>query len=1716
MGSGGGSQVIGYKYSLGMQFGFAHGPADALREIWIGDRLAWSGRCTGGRVVIHKPELFGGERREGGVSGFVDVAMGLPDQGFNDYLGDVQDFPTGAARGVLTATLRQMYLGMNPYLKEWELVFERVVTGHAGAPQWRPDLALIPGDPLLRDAAIYIAFDVSGSMDGAPMIALKAALAAFFEGMKPQVSPDWPSDIRLVGWGEAVRHSIEREVAESEDLDELIAWIEALPEAHPGEGTDYTAALSEADAFFNGANHADPHPYSAGFTGWGDRGELRALPPEGAGLGAQRTPFPSDAKPGKRRIAMILTDVQTDVSGAKPTVQAQIEAVGSLEVFGVIVGDGPSSALEGIDNTPGDGIARVTAGDADGLKSVLDTAAGLPDINAVHLLRELYTDPVWGLEVPEAEMGASWDAAAETAKAEGFGVSMRFGDRSRAEAIEDLEKHLGAVTYDDPLTGLAEIRLIRDDYDPAALPVLDASNVVEWGALSRRLRSEAVTSVTVTYRDRLSRTTEPRTATDIAAQAATGRTIPHRESYPGIRRGDLAARVAERDLRALGSELLSATVTVTAAAGRALHKGAPVILHSPRRNVDQVVCRVMEVERSGSALGGVRLDLVEDVFSFGYEPVIAASGGGAATGSVATGARGASPRVVQEASYRVLVRRAGEAEVDARLVDAPYLGALSVAASAPQGDAFDALVQVDAGGGFAEEGAVTLSPHWALLAPLSAAADDRAARIATDPEALDVEPGALALLGREWVTVEAVALADTEALGPHMVLTLGRGCDDTVPVPHRTGEALLLVDDDDLGGLYLQGETAAVRLLTRTGRGTLALSSAPEDEVTFDARAIRPYPPGRVQLGGAWAVAGPQVEPLALTWAHRDRTIQTTGVVEDFATGDIGPEPGVAYTVEEREVMPRADLFAPVDMFAAADFFAEGGEGRLVRALDLGTATSWDWSPDDAPDMFAAADIFEAEDFFGAVRPGALYSALRVASLRDGRRSWTVPEIRARRLLPPGDFAVEAIEGAARLTWRPREPGADALAVFQADAKFTASAPPEPVTTLAPGASAVEVEGGGWFAVGTVLDSRTALSEILSAGAGTVTVAPGLWTNTVAQVSGEEANANGFVYDEGPGLLPVAAAGHTITSAAPIFGAKAITLAGGFGSHIEIDAAGSWDLSADWTVEFSVRPASIAASSSSQLCGWWESVAGGRGWILRWDHSADELRFLYSVDGSATIYTGSPMSPVAGEIYHFTVVHDASAGAAGRVTVYVNGASVHVADLSGPIHQPPGAFRVGNYIGSSLGQPGEYDNIRLLDVAATPGAAVEWPVHGAARALASWWIHPQARVVGGRLCFGGVTESGAQYLYGFGADGNMTDRRILSAAYAQDDHNAPAVEVMGNGELFVAYTGHGEDNSVRYRTGPDPAGLGAEGALTGASTPAAYVQVFTWGAQVWVFTRRGSNANNWGLYRSGDNAATWAGGGAFQQLLLGSEGLGYADPDLTYLAIRQVSPGRLRVFATLHPRSFIGLRVFEIDMASGNVEVGGTAVGNVQTGAGLPLVMNAGGTPSAALPSILEADGTSDTVRLLDVSDDGGAILYAHFTETGSPAWDGEIRRALLTGVDPSTAAHWSHSVVAPTGDPFFAASAYFGGACFDRTAGADAVFTSEEVAGSWAIRRRVATGGGASWPISREVAASASAFLVRPISPVGASAAFPVTFQEVRAFPTYSSWEAGRIRLDL
>lgn len=130
-GKGGGPQIVGYRYYMGMHLAVCHGPADALTEIVVGERSAWTGNVTAsGRLTLAADSLFGGDKSQGGISGAVDVALGESTMTPNDYLTAKIGSPQPAYRGVFSLIGRQLFIGSNnPYAKPWWVRVRRAPKG---------------------------------------------------------------------------------------------------------------------------------------------------------------------------------------------------------------------------------------------------------------------------------------------------------------------------------------------------------------------------------------------------------------------------------------------------------------------------------------------------------------------------------------------------------------------------------------------------------------------------------------------------------------------------------------------------------------------------------------------------------------------------------------------------------------------------------------------------------------------------------------------------------------------------------------------------------------------------------------------------------------------------------------------------------------------------------------------------------------------------------------------------------------------------------------------------------------------------------------------------------------------------------------------------------------------------------------------------------------------------------------------------------------------------------------------------------------------------------------------------------------------------------------------------------------------------------------------------------------------------------------------------
>lgn len=859
--------TTGYKYSYGVHFVPCLGPVDTLLQVNVQEKRAWRGNAkglpaNGDAIDINDPELFGGEKREGGIVGRFNFLGGYATQGRNNYLQGILGSDIPAWRGVTSVILRRMYLGTSAYLKPWAFKIQRVFVGDGGATQWEDDIAGLSRGLAFRNAAVYVAFDGSGSMAGSKWEAQISALSTFLAAVRDNNDPAEPNDFLLRRFGSGATTSARDMVAA--DYDAMIAWLAA--QVPPIGGTNFLTGMELAEDFF------------------------------------------ASVAPSKSKVVIFLTDGEPTAGFDESVAIAESLWAAGVDIYGFNIELTNTTATAALDNTPDDGVPVIAGGDADAIIRAFLRVFSLGfDMNPAHILREVLIARDTNGSGDASEIGPTFAVAAQTLYDEGFGLSLFWRNPSdKVSFIKEVEAHIDAKIYQDRRTGLWELKLIRADYDAATLPVFDRTNVVEWADdIEWPDPSNLPNQVTVVYTDPGKDEPGSITLTNPARVQALGRVINRKAEFLGITSSVIAARVASRELTSASAPLLSGTIRVRFV-DPSLNLGSPIKLHNPALGIEDVVVRIIELIDGDGRQNAVTIRFVEDRFTLPTTALVRVEN----IATEATRPQPATTRLVEEAPYYVVADEVGQSELDTQLTATPGLGWLSATAVAPTASSLEIDIWRDAGAGYleaTENG--TYCPHGVMRSNLSMRADHT--KIIVDAAALvDIDIGSLALIGSEYVRVDSIVTPGTWTAGDYWeppvtptgdvaLVTIGRGCLDTSPREHAAGAVVLFwqgyaVSDDTA---YNDADSVDVKLRTVAATGLLSLAETPVDTVTFSSRAIRPYPPGRVQIGASYAMPTLWSGTLSLTWAHRDRKAQTTPPIADHTAASIGPEAGTTYRV---------------------------------------------------------------------------------------------------------------------------------------------------------------------------------------------------------------------------------------------------------------------------------------------------------------------------------------------------------------------------------------------------------------------------------------------------------------------------------------------------------------------------------------------------------------------------------------------------------------------------------------------------------------------------------------------------------------------------------------------------------------------------------------------------------------------------------------------------
>lgn len=512
-------------------------------------------------------------------------------------------------------------------------------------------------------------------------------------------------------------------------------------------------------------------------------------------------------------------------------------------------------------------------------------------MNAPHIFVDCWTNTEWGYGRANTTIDlASFTVAADTLFAEGFGLSLAWdGATTLAEFIQHVAETIECVLYRHPQTGLLTLDLIRNDYDPDAIRVMEPSDVVRVLSIEPTAIGDTVNEVVVVYTDDATGedvSTAPQH--NLANIRAQGRVVSTTRHYPGIYDGDLAAKVCKRDLLTLSSSMTRLKVEVKRKFWQVV-PGEPIRVKLPGYDLADVVFRVVVADVGTLAEPGIVMTLVQDVFAL---PTAAFTTTQPSLWQSPDSVLVDIPNVaLQELSYYDVATTLTPSEIGD--LDPDY-GFVATFAARPYADwvTYDMMAS-PTGSTYTQVADEAFTPR----ATLKNAITQLTTTLDYDTP-MDVD---LVVLNEYAYLVEGTAVEVVAITALDLVLkqlTVKRAVLDSIPRTF-TSAAVIWFPQVFKGVDPTQRvvtETAYYKLLPRNSRGVLPLASATARNITLNNRPQRPYPAANVKINAGYYPAT-YTGDVTLSWAHRDRTQQTAGY-NAWTEGSIGPEVGVSYTVK--------------------------------------------------------------------------------------------------------------------------------------------------------------------------------------------------------------------------------------------------------------------------------------------------------------------------------------------------------------------------------------------------------------------------------------------------------------------------------------------------------------------------------------------------------------------------------------------------------------------------------------------------------------------------------------------------------------------------------------------------------------------------------------------------------------------------------------------------
>lgn len=527
------------------------------------------------------------------------------------------------------------------------------------------------------------------------------------------------------------------------------------------------------------------------------------------------------------------------------------------------------------------------------IASVSDSVPTYNDMNVVHALYFFMTQKRWNYNLPKTAIDdATWRNVADIAYLQGIGMSATIKSESVKELQEKCLGILNAYLKPNFETGKLELRLMSDDYNLDDLTVIDDDNSELLQHDLALDSADIINTVTVKYLDD-NRNEKTITANNLAMVQAAGGIVPTTNTYDWVRTPKLASRLCHRDLRILSTPLFRQKRRINRVVWNHV-KGDVVKVVDITNGIAGAAYRIQEIKEQDD--GWYEVDLVEDIFGmeestftvpadvpFQYDPALLSE-----------------PVFVKafELPYFVVHTNLTDAERNALPVDYSFIGAVVTRNEAGAFSyRYDLLQSLSRNNGYIDIADGDYNPTGFIEQSLIKEIESTfnlADVVDMAVEKFDTVGAVLALIisdaGEEIVGVKTYRTDNLQ-------MTVVRGICDTVPLNHPSGARLMVLTSANAfdNTQRLLGDDVFYKVVPVGIGNKLPEEDAHVIEVTVFGRAIRPYPPGDFKINGArWPAS--VIGPVTLSWAHRDRLMQTVNLVAQDASS-IGPEADTTYRI---------------------------------------------------------------------------------------------------------------------------------------------------------------------------------------------------------------------------------------------------------------------------------------------------------------------------------------------------------------------------------------------------------------------------------------------------------------------------------------------------------------------------------------------------------------------------------------------------------------------------------------------------------------------------------------------------------------------------------------------------------------------------------------------------------------------------------------------------